>query len=149
MGMETLHLHRVFNAPPERVYRAFLEAEALSKWLAPNGYTAVVHTLEPVAGGEYHITLNNFKTGDQLSVKGKYLELLPNQLIRYSDQLCDDSGGLTTEFTEKTIHFDANFMGTEITIEQTGFSSHQPKEILYLEWQQSLSLLELLVNNDH
>lgn len=149
MGTETLHLHRVFNAPPERVYRAFIEAEALSKWLAPNGYTAVIHALEPVAGGGYHITLSNFKTGDHFTVQGKYLELLPNQLIHYTDQVCDESGEINGAFTEKTIHFNANFMGTEISIEQTGLLDHQPKEVLYLEWQQSLSLLELLVNNDH
>lgn len=148
MTTESLYLHRVFNAPPERVYRAFIEASALAKWVAPNGYTAIVHQLQAIAGGGYNITLNHFKTGENFIFKGKYLELIPCERIRYTDQLCDEEGEVSGSVTEKTIQFDASFMGTEVTIHQTGLLERQPKEACYLDWQQSLSLLELLVSND-
>ena len=149
MGMETLHLHRIFNAPIERVYRAFTEAEALTKWLPPNGYTAKITHFEPVADGAYEIILNNFITDEKYIFKGKYLELIPYKLIRYTDQLCDENGEVSGSITEKTIQFEASFMGTEVTIQQTGLLERQLKEACYLDWQQSLSLLALLATNEH
>ena len=148
MGTDTLYLHRVFHAPPERVYRAFVQADALVKWLAPNGYTAIVHQLEAVEGGNYNITLNDFVTGEKYTFKGQYLELQPFELIRYTDQLCDENGDVSGSITEKLIKFEANFMGTELSIQQTGLVERKPKEATYLDWQQSLSLLEMLINNE-
>ena len=145
----TLKLHRIFNAPPERVFRAFIDVNALSKWLAPNGFTATVHQHDPVQGGQYNITLTNFGNGDRYRFKGQYLEIKPNEMIRYTDQLCDEDDEVSGSITEKTIEIKPTFMGTEVNITQTGLLKIQPMEACYLDWQQSLYLLERLVNIEH
>ena len=140
-----LTLHRIFNAPSECIFRAFLDANALVKWLAPNGYTATIHQFEPVEGGHYNITLTNFRSGECYRFKGQYLEIKPNQFIRYTDQLCDEHDEVRGAMTEKLIELNPSFLGTELNITQTGLLEFQPKEVCYLDWQQSLHLLENLV----
>lgn len=146
---DTLTLHRIFNAPPERVFRAFTDADALSKWLAPNGFTAKINAFEPFEGGVYDIIFTNFGNGESYHFKGKYVEIQPNQKIRYTDQLCDDDYASHGPITEKIIEIKPTFMGTEVNITQTGLLQIQPMEACYLDWQQSLYLLERLVNVAH
>ena len=146
---QTLTLHRIFHAPPERVFRAFTDAAALCKWLAPNGYTAKINQFEPIDGGQYSITLTNFSNGDIFHFKGQYVEILPNRKIRYTDQLCDEDKEISGSITEKTIEITPSFMGTEVHITQTGLLEVQPREACYLDWQQSLHLLGCLINPEY
>ena len=144
-----LTLHRIFNAPAECIFNAFLDADALAKWLAPHGYTATINHLEPYEGGHYDITLTHFRSGRRYRFKGQYLEIKPNEFIRYTDQLCDDEDEAKGAMTEKMIELKPSFLGTELNITQTGLLEFQPKEVCYLDWQQSLYLLENLIGSDH
>jgi len=138
----TIKLHRVLKAPVERVYRAFLDAAAMSKWLPPNGFTCQVHHLEPKVGGTYKMSFTNFTTGNSHSFGGKYLELTPNELLRYSDSFDDPNlpGEMMTTVTLKKV-----LVGTELNIVQEGVPAAIPAEACYLGWQESLILLAKLV----
>src|SRR5213083_3092573 len=117
MSTNTIRLHRVLRATPERIYRAFLDADAKAKWLPPNGFTGKVHHLEAKVGGTYKMSFTNFTTGSSHSFGGKYLELKPNELIRHTDKF--DNANLPGEMTT-TIAFKQVFCGTEINITQEG-----------------------------
>jgi uncharacterized protein YndB with AHSA1/START domain len=138
----TVRLHRILRAAPEKVYRAFLDAEAMAKWLPPNGFTGKVHHMDVRAGGTYKMSFTNFSTGKSHSFGGTYLELVPNECIRYSDKFDDPnlSGEMQTTITLKEVS-----CGTEITILQEGLPAAIPIEACYLGWQESLILLGKLV----
>jgi uncharacterized protein YndB with AHSA1/START domain len=138
----TIRLHRVFRAPPERVYRAFLDPEALVKWLPPNGFTAKVHHQEPRVGGTYKMSFKNFTTGNSHSFGGTYTHLEPNELIRYTDKF--DDPGLPGQM-QATITFRKVSVGTEVHIVQEGVPAVIPPEACYLGWSESLVLLGKLV----
>jgi uncharacterized protein YndB with AHSA1/START domain len=139
----TIRLHRVFKAPPERVYRAFLDPEAMVKWLPPHGFTAKVHHLDARVGGSYKMSFKNFTTGNGHSFGGKYLELVPNERIVHTDVF--DNPGLPGTMTV-TITFKKVFCGTEVNITQEGVPDVIPAEACYLGWQESLILLAQLVD---
>lgn len=141
MGM--VRLHRIFNAPPSRVYRAFMEPDALVKWMAPNGFTAKVHSFDAKEGGRYHMSFTNFSTGSSHSFGGTYVKLIPNHLIRYNDQF--DNPALSGQI-EVTVEIQPVSVGAEVYITQSGIPDTIPVEACYLGWQQSLHLLGLLVN---
>lgn len=143
--MSTVELHRVFQAPPERVYRAFLEADALVKWMAPNGFTGKIHHLDAKVGGTYKMSFTNFSTGTTHSFGGEYLELLPHELIRYTDKF--DDPNMPGEI-QMTIKLKKVSVGTEICIQQTGLPDAIPVEACYLGWQESLILLGKLIEAD-
>lgn len=138
----TIRLHRVFTAPPERVYRAFLDAAAMCKWLPPHGFTGTVHHLEAVVGGTYKMSFTNFTTGNSHSFGGEYLELVPNELIRHTDRFDDPNlpGEMQTTITLKQV-----VVGTEVNIVQEGVPAVIPPEACYVGWQESLTLLAQLV----
>lgn len=138
----TVHLHRVFKAPPERVYRAFLDADALPKWLPPHGFTCKVHHLDAKVGGTYRMSFINFSNGQAHSFGGKYLELVPNERIRHTDAFEDANlpGEMVT-----TVVFKQVSCGTELGIVQEGIPAVIPTEACYMGWQESLALLALLV----
>lgn len=138
----TVKLHRVFTAPPERVFKAFIDPDALVKWMAPHGFTAKVHHLDAKVGGTYKMSFSNFSTGSSHSFGGTYHEIIPNQLLRYSDQFDDSNlpGNI-----EMIIQFKAVSVGTEVHITQSGIPEVIPVEACYLGWQESLQLLTLLV----
>lgn len=138
----TVKIHRVFNAPPERVFKAFIDPDALVKWMAPNGFTAKVHHLEAKVGGTYKMSFNNFSTGSSQSFGGTYHELIPNQLLRYTDQF--DDPNLPGQI-EVIIQLNPVSVGTEVNITQSGIPDVIPVEACYLGWQESLQLLTLLV----
>lgn len=142
MAANTVRLHRVLRAPPERVYRAFLDADALVKWMAPNGFTAKVHHIEARVGGTYRMSFTNFTTGHSHSFGGEYLELLPNERIRHTDRFDDPNlpGAMVVTVTMKTVS-----CGTELNIVQEGIPEVIPLEACYLGWQESLVLLAKLV----
>ena len=139
----TVKLHRVFTAPPERVFRAFTDPDALVKWMAPHGFTAKVHHLDAKVGGSYKMSFSNFTTGTSQSFGGTYHEIMPNQLLRYTDQF--DDPNLPGQI-EVTIQLQPVSMGTEVHITQSGIPDVIPAEACYLGWQESLQLLTLLVN---
>lgn len=138
----TIKLHRVLHAPPERVYRAFLDPSALVKWLPPNGFTGQVHHLEATVGGTYKMSFTNFSTGNSHSFGGEYLELKPNELIRHTDRFDDPNlpGEIVT-----TIRLTKASVGTELNILQEGVPAVIPPEACYLGWQESLNLLAKVV----
>jgi uncharacterized protein YndB with AHSA1/START domain len=138
----TIRLHRVLRAPPERVYRAFLEPEAKVKWLPPNGFTAKVHHEDVRVGGSYKMSFTNFTTGRSHSFGGQYVELTPNERIRYSDKFDDPNlpGAMDVTISLKKVS-----VGTEINITQAGIPDVIPAEACYLGWQESLTLLAKLV----
>ena len=140
--MSTIRLHRVLRAPPERIYRAFLDADAMVKWLPPNGFTGKVHHLEAKVGGSYKMSFTNLSTGHSHSFGGKYLELVLNELIRNTDEFDDPNlpGEVQTTVTLKPV-----FCGTEVNITQEGLPEAIPPEACYLGWQESLTLLAQLV----
>jgi uncharacterized protein YndB with AHSA1/START domain len=142
MASNTVRLHRVLHAPAERVYRAFLDAAALSKWLPPNGFTCTVHQLDARVGGTYRMTFTNFSTGNGHSFGGKYLELVPNERIRHDDNFesPDLPGTMVTTITFRRVS-----VGTELQIVQEGIPEAIPAEQCYLGWQESLVLLGKLV----
>lgn len=138
----TIRLHRVFTAPPERVYRAFLDPAAMSKWLPPHGFTGTVHALDAKVGGRYRMSFTNFNTGNSHAFGGEYLELVPNERLRYSDRFEDPGmpGEMVTTVTLKAVS-----MGTELEVVQEGVPDMIPAEACYLGWQESLSLLKHVV----
>ncbi len=138
----TIRLHRVLKAPPERVYRAFLDAGAMCKWLPPNGFTGQVHHLEAKVGGTYKMSFTNFTTGNSHSFGGEYLELTPNERIRHTDRF--DNPNLPGEM-QTTITLRKVMVGTELNIVQEGVPAVIPAEACYLGWQESLTLLTKLV----
>lgn len=142
MSGNTIQLHRVLQAPPERVYRAFLAPDALAKWLPPNGYTCKVHHLEGRTGGTYKMSFTNFSTGHSMSFGGEYLELVPHELIRNTDTFDDPNlpGRMTTTVTLKAVS-----VGTDLHVVQEGIPEAIPPEACYLGWQESLVLLGKLV----
>jgi uncharacterized protein YndB with AHSA1/START domain len=137
----TVRLHRVLRSTPERIYRAFLDADALAKWLPPNGFTCKVHQLDAKVGGAFKMSFTNFTTGKSQSFGGQYLELKPNELIRHTDKF--DNPGLPGEM-QTTITLRPVFCGTEINIVQEGIPAMIPAEACYLGWQESLVLLAKL-----
>jgi uncharacterized protein YndB with AHSA1/START domain len=139
----TVKLHRVFTSPPERVFRAFIDPDALVKWMAPHGFTAKVHHLDAKVGGSYKMSFSNFTTGTSQSFGGTYHEIMPNQLLRYTDQF--DDPNLPGQI-EVTIQLHPVSVGTEVHITQSGIPDLIPAEACYLGWQESLQLLTLLVN---
>jgi uncharacterized protein YndB with AHSA1/START domain len=132
----------VLNAPPERIYRAFLDAAAIAKWMPPNGFTCTVHQLDAEIGGSYRMSFTNFSTGHSHSFGGTYLELVPDERIRHSDRF--DDAGLPGEMIT-TITLRAVSCGTELQIVQEGLPEVIPVEQCYLGWQESLVLLGKLV----
>ncbi len=138
----TIRLHRVFRAPAERIYRAFLDADAMAKWIAPNGFTCKVHHLDTRVGGAHEMTFTNFSTGHSHSFGGTYLELVPNELLRYTDKF--DDANLPGEM-QVTITLKKVLVGTELNIVQEGVPAVIPPVACYLGWQESLVLLAKLV----
>ena len=138
----TIHLHRVLRATPERVYRAFLDPEAMVKWLPPNGFTGKVHHMDARVGGSYKMSFTNFTTGKSHSFGGEYLELVPHERIRYNDKFDDANlpGLMQVTITLKKVS-----CGTEVNITQEGVPDIIPAEACYLGWQESLALLGKLV----
>jgi uncharacterized protein YndB with AHSA1/START domain len=142
MSTNTVRLHRVLRAPPERVYRAFLDADAMVKWLPPNGFTGKVHHMEARAGGTFRMSFTNFTTGQSHSFGGEYLDLVPNERIRYTDAFGDP--GLPGVI-QVTVSLRAVSCGTELSVVQEGIPEVIPLEMCYLGWQDSLVLLARLV----
>jgi len=138
----TIRLHRVMRAAPEKVYRAFLDPAALCKWLPPNGFTGTMHHLEPKVGGTFKMSFTNFTNGQSHSFGGEYLELVPGELLRYTDKFDDPNlpGEIQVTVTLKKV-----LGGTEINIEQAGIPDVIPPEMCYLGWQESLILMAKLV----
>lgn len=142
MATNTVRLHRVLRAPPERVYRAFLNADALAKWVPPNGFTGTVHHMEARVGGTFRMSFTNFTTEQSHSFGGEYLELVPNALIRYTDKFEDPN---LPGVMQVTVSLKAVSCGTELSIVQEGIPDVIPVEMCYLGWQESLVLLAKLV----
>ena len=138
----TIHLHRVFQAKPDRVYRAFLDPDAMVKWLPPNGFTGKVHEMDARVGGSYRMSFTNFTTGSSHSFGGKYVELKPGELLRYIDKV--DDPNLPGEMNI-TVALRQVSVGTEVNIRQEGIPDVIPAEACYLGWQESLTLLAKLV----
>jgi uncharacterized protein YndB with AHSA1/START domain len=143
MATGTVRLHRVFTAKADRVYRAFLDADAMAKWLPPYGFTCRVHHLEPKVGGTYRMSFTNFGTGSSHSFGGEYLELVPSEKIRYADRFDDPNlpGTMQVTVTLKPV-----LCGTEVHIVQEGVPEVIPVEMCYLGWQESLEQLARVVN---
>jgi uncharacterized protein YndB with AHSA1/START domain len=138
----TVRLHRVLRAPPERIYRAFLDPDAMVKWLPPHGFTGKVHNLEAKVGGTYKMSFTNLGTGHSHSFGGEYLELVPNERIRHTDVFDDPNLPGTMQVT---VNLTKVSCGTEVSIVQEGIPSVIPTEMCYLGWQESLTLLTQLV----
>ena len=138
----TIRLHRVLKAPPERVYRAFLDADAMAKWLPPHGFTGKVQHLDAKVGGTYRMSFTNFSTGKAETFGGTFLELVPNERIRHTDAFDDPNlpGEMTTTISLRSV-----FCGTELDIVQEGIPDPIPPEACHLGWQESLALLAQLV----
>jgi uncharacterized protein YndB with AHSA1/START domain len=142
MADRSVRLHRVLRTKPEKVYRAFLEADAQAKWLPPYGFTCTVHHLEPVVGGTFKMSFRNFSTGNSHSFHGEYLELVPNERIRYTDQFDDPNlpGVLNVTVSLRPV-----VCGTDLSIVQENIPEMIPLEMCYLGWQESLAQLATLV----
>jgi uncharacterized protein YndB with AHSA1/START domain len=142
MSTNTIRLHRVLRASPERIYRAFLDPDAMAKWLPPNGFTGKVHHLDARVGGTYRMSFTNFSSGHSHSFGGEFLELVPHERIRHTDTFDDPNlpGQMVT-----TISLKAVSCGTELNIVQEGIPEAIPAEACYLGWQESLVLLGKLV----
>lgn len=138
----TIRLHRVLRAPPERVYRAFLDPDAMVKWLPPNGFTGKVHHMDARVGGSHRMSFTNFTTGKSHSFGGEYVEMVPNERLRYTDRFDDANLSGTMSVT---IEFGKVSCGTELSIAQEGVPDVIPPEACYLGWQESLALLSKLV----
>ena len=138
MSGNTVTLHRVIKTTPERLYRAFIEPEAMVKWFPPHGFTGKVHSIDVRQGGGYAMSFTNFTTGKSHSFRGTYLELKPNELIRYYDEF--DDPALPGQM-HITIRLKPVLIGTELTIEQSGIPASIPVEFCYVGWQESLQLL--------
>jgi uncharacterized protein YndB with AHSA1/START domain len=142
MSTNTIRLHRVLKAAPEKVYKAFIDAEAMAKWLPPNGYTCRVHHMDAKVGGTFKMSFTSFASGKSHSFGGEYLEMVPHERLRYTDKFDDPN---LPGVMEVTVTFKAVFCGTEIHIEQAGVPEMIPLEACYLGWQESLILLGKLV----
>jgi uncharacterized protein YndB with AHSA1/START domain len=142
MLTNTVQLHRVLRATPERIYRAFLDADAMAKWLPPYGFTCKVHHMEATVGGTFKMSFTNFTSGHGHSFGGEYRELVPNERVRYSDKF--DDPNLPGEM-ETTVVLHQVSCGTELNITQTGIPDAIPVEMCYLGWQESLAQLATLV----
>jgi uncharacterized protein YndB with AHSA1/START domain len=142
MATNTIRLHRVLRAPPERVYRAFLDADAMAKWLPPHGFTGKVHHLDARVGGTHKMSFTSFTTGHSESFGGKYLEMTPHERIRYTDSF--DDPNLPGEM-QVTVTLEGVSVGTELNIVQEGVPDIIPPEACYLGWQESLTQLAQLV----
>ena len=142
MSTNTVHLHRVLTAKPEKIYRAFLDRDAMAKWLPPNGYTCSVHHMDVKVGGTYKMSFTNFTTQKSMSFGGEYRELVENERLRYTDNFDDPnlSGEIQVTVTLKKVS-----LGTEMTIVQEGLPTVIPLEACYVGWQQSLNNLAKLV----
>ena len=142
MATSTVRLHRVLRAPPERVYRAFLDADALSKWLPPNGFTGKVHQMDARVGGKFRMSFTNFTTQQSHAFGGEYIELSPNERISYTDTFEDPNlpGTMKTTVSLRAVSF-----GCEMNVVQEGIPEAIPAEACYLGWQDSLTLLAKLV----
>jgi uncharacterized protein YndB with AHSA1/START domain len=142
MSTNTIKLHRVLRASPEKVYRAFLDGDAMAKWLPPNGFTGKVHHIDAQVGGTYKMSFTNFSSGQSHSFGGTFLELTPHELIRYTDKFDDPNmpGEIQTTITLKQVS-----VGTEMNVVQEGVPGVIPAEACYLGWQDSLILLAKLV----
>jgi uncharacterized protein YndB with AHSA1/START domain len=142
MPEHTVRLHRVFATKPERLFRAFLDADAMAKWLPPHGFTCKVHHFEGKVGGTFRMSFTNFTTGNSHAFGGEYLEIVPNERVRYTDKFEDPN---LPGVMEVTVNLRAVACGTEINIEQANLPSVIPVESCYLGWQQSLNQLAALV----
>jgi uncharacterized protein YndB with AHSA1/START domain len=142
MAENTVKLHRVLRAPPERIYRAFLDGDAMAKWLPPHGFTGRVHHIKAEVGGTYKMSFTNLTTGNSHSFGGEFLELVPGERIRHTDKFDDPNlpGQMQTTVSLKKVS-----VGTELTVVQEGIPSAIPAEACYLGWQESLTLLTQLV----
>ena len=142
MSNNTVKLHRVFAAKPERVYKAFIDADAMAKWLPPNGFTGKVHEMDARVGGTYKMSFTNFSTGNSHSFGGEFIEMVTNERLVYTDKFDDPNlpGEMRTTVTIKEVS-----VGTEVNITQEGIPDAIPLEACYLGWQESLALLKLLV----
>jgi uncharacterized protein YndB with AHSA1/START domain len=142
MSAHTIRLYRVLRAAPERVYKAFLDADAMAKWLPPNGFTGKVHQMDAKVGGRYKMSFTNFSTGKSHSFGGEFLDLVPHERIRYTDRFDDPNlpGEIQTAITLKKVS-----CGTELNIVQEGVPGIIPAEACHLGWQDSLALLAMLV----
>lgn len=142
MSTHTIRLHRVLRAPAERVYRAFLDAQAMAKWLPPHGFTGQVHEIDARVGGRYRMSFTNLATGHSHSFGGSYLELVPHERIRHTDRFDDPNlpGEMVTTVTLRAV-----FCGTELNVVQEGVPGVIPAEACYIGWQESLQLLAHLV----
>lgn len=142
MTTNSVKFHRILTAPPARVYKAFVDADAFARWLPPDGFTAKVHQMEPAVGKTWRMSFTNFTTGNSHSFGGTYLELVPGERVRYTSTFDDPNlpGEMETSVTLREV-----FCGTEITIVQSGIPALIPVEACYLGWQQSLQYLAKLV----
>ena len=145
MSDRTVRLHRVLRAKPEKVYRAFLEANAMAKWLPPYGFTCTVHHMDARVGGTFRMSFQNFWTGNGHSFGGEYIELVPNERIRYTDKFEDPN---LPGVLEVTVSLMPVLCGTEVNIAQSGIPEMIPLELCYLGWQESLGQLATLVEPD-
>ncbi len=141
----TIHLHRVLRCPPQKLYRAFTEAGAMAKWLPPYGFTCTVHELDARVGGGFRMSFHNFGSGNAHSFGGEYLELVPNECIRYTDRFDDPNLPGTIVVT---VQLKAVSCGTELSVTQAGIPAVIPLEMCYLGWQESLVQLAALVEPD-
>jgi uncharacterized protein YndB with AHSA1/START domain len=142
MSTNVVRLHRVLRATPERIYRAFLDADAMNKWLPPNGFTGKVHSLDAKVGGSYRMSFTNFTTGHGHSFGGEYLELVPHTKLRYTGKFEDPN---MPAVMQTTVALKATPFGTELNVVQEGIPEVIPAEACYLGWQESLVLLAKLV----
>ena len=145
MSDRSVRLHRVIRAQPAKLFRAFTEADALAKWLPPYGFTCTVHHLEAVVGGRFRMSFRNFTTGHSHSFGGEYLELAPNERIRYTDTFDDPN---LPGVMQVTVNFKAVSCGTELSVVQEGIPAVIPLEMCYLGWQESLAQFATLVEPD-
>lgn len=145
MATNTIRLHRVLRTTPDRIYRAFLDPDAMVKWLPPNGFTGKVHEMDARVGGSHKMSFTNFTTGKSHSFGGTYIELVPNERIRYTDKFDDVNlaGEIQVTVTLKEVQ-----CGTELSVVQEGVPDVIPAEICYLGWQESLILLAKLVEEE-
>jgi uncharacterized protein YndB with AHSA1/START domain len=142
MSTRSVHLHRVIRAKPEKLFRAFTEADGLAKWLPPYGFTCTVHHLEAVVGGTFKMSFRNFSTGNSHAFGGEYLELIPNKLIRYTDKFDDPN---MPGVMQVTVKFEPVSCGTDLSVVQENIPEVIPVEMCYLGWQESLAQFATLV----
>lgn len=145
MPTRSVHLHRVVRTTPEKLYRAFTEADALAKWLPPHGFTCSVHRFDATVGGGFGMSFRNFSTGNSHSFSGEYVELVAGRLIRYTDRFDDPN---LPGVLEVTVKLEQVSCGTELSIVQDGIPDAIPLELCYLGWQESLAQLAALVEPD-